>query len=80
MGKLYFDVVGDVPNSVVWNDGTRDILAWVPGETPLTGLPVQAEEGSSQVIAPGCGRGAGGDGSRHRGHSERHRAPAVPAQ
>ncbi len=43
MGKLYFDVVGDVPNSVVWNDGTRDILAWVPGETPLTGLPVQAE-------------------------------------
>jgi hypothetical protein len=30
-GKLYFDVVGDVPNSVVYNDGTRDILAWVPG-------------------------------------------------
>ena len=32
---LYFDVVGPVPNSVVWNDGTRDILAWVPGEIPL---------------------------------------------
>ena len=31
VGKLYFDVVGDVPNSVVWNDGIRDILAWVPG-------------------------------------------------
>jgi len=30
-GKLYFDVVGDAPNSVVYNDGTRDILAWVPG-------------------------------------------------
>jgi len=30
-GKLYFDVVGDVPNGVVYNDGTRDILAWVPG-------------------------------------------------
>ncbi len=30
-GKLYFDVVGDVPNSVVYNDGIRDILAWVPG-------------------------------------------------
>jgi len=29
-GKLYFDVVGDVPNSVVYNDGQRDILAWVP--------------------------------------------------
>jgi Domain of unknown function (DUF1942) len=34
-GKLYFDVVGEVPNSVVWSDGIRDILAWVPGETPL---------------------------------------------
>jgi hypothetical protein len=30
-GKLYFDVVGDVPNSVVDNDGIRDVLAWVPG-------------------------------------------------
>jgi Domain of unknown function (DUF1942) len=29
-GKLYFDVVGDPPNSVVYNDGVRDILAWVP--------------------------------------------------
>lgn len=35
MSKLYFDVVGEVPNSVVWNDGVRDILAWVPGEQPL---------------------------------------------
>ena len=56
MGKLYFDVVGEVPNSVVWNDGTRDILAWVPGEVPLTGNSVPPEpEGSSQVIAPGGG-------------------------
>ena len=30
-GKLYFGVVGDVPNSVVYNDGVRDVLAWVPG-------------------------------------------------
>ncbi|MDT5196618.1 MAG: hypothetical protein QOH20_3372 [Mycobacterium sp.] len=30
-GQLYFDVVGDVPNSVVYNDGTQDLLAWVPG-------------------------------------------------
>lgn len=29
-GKLYFDVTGTPPNSVVYNDGTRDILAWVP--------------------------------------------------
>lgn len=30
-GKLYFDVVGDVPNSVVYNDGVRDLLTWIPG-------------------------------------------------
>jgi Domain of unknown function (DUF1942) len=29
-GKLYFDVVGVDPNSVSYNDGVRDILAWVP--------------------------------------------------
>jgi hypothetical protein len=31
-GTLFFDVVGEAPNSVVYNDGVRDILAWVPGE------------------------------------------------
>ncbi|HKP39596.1 DUF1942 domain-containing protein [Mycobacterium sp.] len=30
-GKLYFDVVGDVPNSVVHNDGVQDLLTWIPG-------------------------------------------------
>jgi hypothetical protein len=28
-GKLYFDVVGDLPNSVVYNDGSHDILGWI---------------------------------------------------
>lgn len=35
LNMLYFDVVGPVPNSVVWNDGFRDILCWIPGEIPL---------------------------------------------
>jgi hypothetical protein len=30
-GKLYFDVVGEVPNSVVYNDGVQDLLTWIPG-------------------------------------------------
>ena len=30
-GKLYFDVVGQPPQSVVYGDGLRDLLAWVPG-------------------------------------------------
>jgi uncharacterized protein DUF1942 len=37
-GTLYFDVVGDVPNSVVYNDGTQDLLVWVPGQ-PEGGVP-----------------------------------------
>ena len=32
-GRLYFDVVGPPPNSVVYNDGIRDIIAWIPGES-----------------------------------------------
>jgi hypothetical protein len=43
--KLYFDIVGPVPNSVVWNDGTRDILAWIPGELPLEPSSVIPEPG-----------------------------------
>jgi Domain of unknown function (DUF1942) len=30
-GTLYFDVVGDAPNSVVYNDGVQDLMVWVPG-------------------------------------------------
>jgi hypothetical protein len=30
-GTIYFDVVGDVPNSVVYNDGVQDLLTWIPG-------------------------------------------------
>lgn len=66
-GKLYFDVVGDIPNSVVFNDGTRDLLAWVPGSPGSTAAPVivpPGEEDSSQV-APGSQAAAptGGDSS-----------------
>ena len=35
-GKVYFDIVGDVPNSVVFNNGFEDILGWIqrPGISP----------------------------------------------
>ena len=35
MSKLCFDVVGVVPNSVVWNNSTRDIPPGCLGESPL---------------------------------------------
>ncbi|WP_167103803.1 DUF1942 domain-containing protein [Mycobacterium sp. DL592] len=54
-GKLYFDVVGDIPNSVVFNDGTRDLLAWVPGNPGSTAAPVvvsEDDEDQSQIVQP----------------------------
>lgn len=50
-GKLYFDVVGDEPNSVVYSDGVQDLLVWVPG-APVGGVPVGAppSTGSSTEI------------------------------
>jgi hypothetical protein len=68
-GKLYFDVVGDVPNSVVYNDGTQDLLVWVPG-APQGGVPGAGGSGpptsagsSTDLIgnAPAAGPEAGGD-------------------
>jgi hypothetical protein len=47
-GKLYFDVVGDVPNSVVYNDGTQDLLVWVPG-APEGGVPGAGGSGAPDV-------------------------------
>ncbi|WP_155928671.1 DUF1942 domain-containing protein [Mycolicibacterium sp. CBMA 234] len=55
-GKLYFDVVGDVPNSVVYNDGMQDLMVWVPG-APVGGVPSEAPDtedapvGSSEIIS-----------------------------
>ncbi len=51
-GKVYFDVVGDVPNSVVFNNGFEDILGWIqpPGISPAE-------------VAPGGGSGGGGGGA-----------------
>jgi Domain of unknown function (DUF1942) len=68
-GKLYFDVVGDVPNSVVYNDGTQDLLVWVPG-APEGGVPGAGGSGppdsagsSTEIIdnAPVGAAESGGD-------------------
>jgi hypothetical protein len=69
-GTLYFDVAGDVPNSVVYNDGTQDLLVWVPGQ-PEGGVPGAGggsgppdSAGSSTSLignAPAGGNVTGGD-------------------
>jgi hypothetical protein len=52
-GKIYFDVTGDVPNSIVYNDGPEDLLAWIQ---PTAGEP--AAGGSTE------GGGSTGVGSQ----------------
>lgn len=52
-GKLYFDVVGDVPNSVVYNDGMQDLLVWVP-RGPAGGVAEDVSDGpvgTSEIIS-----------------------------
>src|SRR3954465_8911288 len=48
-GKLYFDVVGDVPNSVVYNDGGQDLLAWVSTGPMDSGAPDVAGESTENI-------------------------------
>jgi Domain of unknown function (DUF1942) len=48
-GKLYFDVVGDAPNSVVYNDGSQDLLVWVATGPMGSGAPDVAGE-STEII------------------------------
>ena len=68
-GTLYFDVVGDTPNSVVYNDGVQDLLVWVSPRPISSGAPDVAGEsteniggaptdGGGEVRAPAGGTGA----------------------
>jgi hypothetical protein len=61
-GKLYFDVVGDTPNSVVYNDGVQDLLTWVSTGPMASGAPDVAGE-STEITggAPAAGPEATGD-------------------
>jgi hypothetical protein len=48
-GKVYFDVTGDTPDSVVYNAGGHDLLAWVQ---PPPQLPTQRGGGSYSSSSP----------------------------
>ena len=48
-GKVYFDVVGDTPDSVVYNAGGEDLLVWVQ---PPPQLPTQRGGGSYSSTSP----------------------------
>lgn len=54
-GKLYFDVTGEVPNSVAYNDGMQDLLLWVgpPAATaPAPEAPAPEAPAAMPVMPP----------------------------
>jgi uncharacterized protein DUF1942 len=58
-GKIYFDVVGDTPNSVVYSDGVQDLLVWVSPKPISSGAPDVAGESTENIPeAPAGGEGA----------------------
>lgn len=53
-GKVYFDVTGDKPESVVYNAGGQDLLVWVqpPPSPPRTGTRSSTPYQSASPAAP----------------------------
>ena len=60
-GKIYFDVVGDTPNSVVYNDGVQDLLVWVSPKPISSGAPDVAGE-TTDIGGGGATDGGGTTG------------------
>ena len=61
-GKIYFDVVGAVPNSVVYTNGADDLLLWVGGSGGTGAAGVTPPAGGS-AGTNGAASGAGGASS-----------------
>jgi hypothetical protein len=68
-GTLYFDVVGDTPNSVVYNDGFQDLLVWVAINGAGMASDAPDSPGESTEIIGGAPTDGGGEAAS---------APAAP--
>jgi Domain of unknown function (DUF1942) len=52
-GKIYFDVIGANPNSVVYNDSVQDLLIWTSGaSSPAAQAPAAAPAANPPAAAP----------------------------
>jgi hypothetical protein len=56
-GKIYFDVTGAIPDSVVYNDGAQDLLIWTgtasaPAEAPAPAAPAPAAPPPAPAAPP----------------------------
>ena len=58
-GKIYFDVVGENPDSVIYNDQAQDLLGWV-GLQPVETVPgtVSGSESSGGGASSSSGGGS----------------------
>jgi Domain of unknown function (DUF1942) len=74
-GKIYFDVVGDTPNSVVYSDGVQDLLVWVSPKPISSGAGDVAGESTEDI--GGAPTGGATDGGGTTGGNDF--APAVQA-
>ena len=80
-GKVYFDVTGETPDSVVYNAGGQDLLVWVqpaagpPGRSPVFFGPGARSDVAGSGGHPGNPRPGGqprGDGHRRHAASRKH--------
>jgi hypothetical protein len=79
-GKIYFDVVGDTPNSVVYNDGVQDLMVWVSTRGVNEGIGPEAPGESTEIIggAPAEGGGLPAEGAPAGGNEAVPEAIAPP--
>jgi hypothetical protein len=60
-GKVYFDVTGDTPDSVVYNAGGQDLLVWLQAPpatqaiTPYSPVPARGQTSPVPASAPATG-------------------------
>jgi hypothetical protein len=60
-GKIYLDVGGDTPNSVVYNDGVQDLMVWVSTSGVNQGIGPATPGESSEIISGAPADGGGGE-------------------
>lgn len=62
-GKLYFDVVGENPDSVIYNDQSQDLLGWVGFQPISPAQVVPGTDSSGGTSSGGGGTSSGGGGA-----------------
>lgn len=76
-GKVYFDVTGDAPNSMVYQTGGNDLIRWV-APAPQAPQQPQAPAGGSHVPATGGSNRAPAAPARPPAVRPAHPAPSAP--